>query len=354
MTVTAAPARLGPTARAYWVLSLVALLALVLGVAVGPTLVPLAHVVRVLLDPDGNGLSQAIPAADRTILLSLRLPRACLALLVGAGLGAGGAAAQGLFRNPLAEPGLVGVSSGATLGAALTIVLGGSLLAVLPPWVRAAALPGGAFLAGGVTTLVVLRTGGQGSRASTASVLLAGVAINALAGALVGFLSHLASDAELRNLTFWVLGGFGGASWAKVAVTGLFVAGGLLFLWTRARALDLFALGDLDARAMGVDVARLRSRVVLAVSLTVGAAVAAAGLIGFVGLLVPHFIRMWVGARHARLIPLSALGGACLTLLSDVVARVIVAPAELPVGLLTALLGAPFFLHLLQKTVKTA
>lgn len=337
--------------------ALVALAAVFVGtiaiaVLIGPTRLPLDHVARMLVDPAGVGPASNVPDAEQVIFWSLRVPRALLCAVVGAALGAGGAAAQGLFRNPLADPGLIGVSAGATLGAAGCIVLLGPLLVGTAPWVRASALPLAAFVAGGATTLLVVRLGGRGDRAATATVLLAGVAINAFAGALVGLLSHVASDAELRNITFWTLGGLTGASWVKVAVTAPLALLSIGLLLRRARALDVFALGEVDARLLGVDVTALRRNVVAALALGVGAAVAAAGLVGFVGLIVPHLVRLWLGPRHGALLGASALAGGVLVTLADALARTVVAPAELPVGLLTACVGAPFFLHLLRKEVR--
>ncbi|MFO0548405.1 MAG: iron ABC transporter permease [Polyangiaceae bacterium] len=320
-----------------------------LSVAIGPTRIPISHVARWLVDPAGNGVAASLPPTEATIVWSLRLPRVLLAAVVGAGLGASGAAAQGLFRNPLADPGLVGVTSGATLGAAFTIVMAGPVLVMLGPTGRAALLPLTAFAAGALTTLLVVRLGGRRGRASTATVLLAGVAINALAGALVGLLSHVASDAELRNITFWTLGGLGAASWTKVVASALPVAISIALLVRSSRGLDVFALGESTARLSGLDVVSLRRRVVVAQALGVGAAVAAAGLVGFVGLVVPHLVRMLVGPRQAGVLPASAALGAGLVVLADTIARTVIAPAELPVGVLTACVGAPFFLVLLRR-----
>ncbi len=330
------------------------LFALATSLVVGPTRVSPSHLFAIVIDPEGVGAATDLPAAERVIFWSLRLPRALLCVLVGMALGAAGAAAQGLFRNPLADPGLVGVSAGAALGTAACIVLAGPFLATLPAWARASALPFAAFAAGAVTTLLVARLGARAGRASTATVLLAGVAINALAGAFVGLLSHVASDAQLRNITFWTLGGFGGATWIKVGVTSLAVLFSIGVLVRRARELDVFALGELDARLLGVNVERLRAAVIGALALGVGAAVAAAGLVGFVGLIVPHLVRFVAGPRHRVLVPASALAGGALVVVADSVARTAVAPAELPIGLLTAALGAPFFLHLLRREVRRA
>lgn len=334
------------------VLAVALAVVMVLAIVVGPTSIRAGHLVSIALDPSGTWLSAGVPDSERIIFWSLRLPRTTLCALVGAALGAGGAAAQGLFRNPLADPGLIGVSAGAALGAAACIVLAGPLLVSMAPWARAAALPIAAFAAGAVTTTLVVRLGGRADRAATATVLLSGVAINAFAGAMVGLLSHVASDAELRNITFWTLGGLSGASWSKALFTAPFAIVSIAILVRHARSLDVFALGELDARMTGVDVTRLRRMIIVALALGVGAAVAAAGLVGFVGLIVPHLVRLWIGPRHALLIPASALAGATLVVAADGLARTVVAPAELPVGLLTAAIGAPFFLHLLRREVR--
>lgn len=350
MTKRGGTARVRPS-RTLVALGVLLLVALIVAVLIGPTSVPARHLLAILIDPAGSGPAADIPRSERVIFWSLRLPRAILCALVGSALGAGGAGAQGLFRNPLADPGLVGVSAGATLGAALCIVVAGPWLAAHAPWARAGALPFAAFVVGAATTFLVVRLGGRTDRSATAMVLLAGVAINAFAGAAVGLLSHVASDSELRNLTFWTLGGLSGASWGKVWFTLPAVAVAIGIFLANARALDVFALGELNARVTGVDVKQLRRIVITALALGVGAAVAAAGLVGFVGLIVPHVMRLLLGPRHGALIPASALGGAVLVLCADGLSRTIVPPAELPVGLLTAAVGAPFFLHLLRREV---
>ncbi len=292
---------------------------------------------------------------ERTVVLVLRAPRIALGALVGAALGACGAGVQALFRNPLADPGLVGVSAGASLGAAGAIVLGGGAMALLPGWVRPALLPFAAFGGGALTTALVLALGsGLRGRAATVTVLLAGVAVNALVGAVVGLLSQVADDAELRDLVFWTMGGLGHASWELVAATAPWVGLVVVGLMRVARTLDLLALGEREASYLGVRIARVRRLVVAAVALGVGAAVAAAGLVGFVGLVVPHVARLTVGAKNQAVIPISALAGATLIVGADAIARTVVEPAELPVGLLTAALGAPFFLYLLRKEVRPA
>jgi len=342
-------------ARSPWRIGLalvgVLVLLMLIGVSVGAVSIAPGRILALLLEPLGVADGR-LSDAERAIFWSVRMPRVLMGVLVGGALGGAGAAVQGLFRNPLADPGLVGVSAGSALGAALTIVLGGAFLASLPSWVRPAVLPLAAFVGGALVTVLVLRLGAPRGRAAGLTVLLAGVAVNALVGAFVGLLSHVASDAELRDLTFWTLGGLSGATWQKLAFVAPWILGVLVLLPRLGRQLDLLALGDTEAGYLGLRVARLRVHVVAAISISVGAAFAAAGLVGFVGLVVPHLVRLLVGPRHGALIPLSALFGGALLVGADAVARTIIAPAELPVGLLTASLGAPFFLYLLRREVR--
>ena len=290
------------------------------------------------------GLAEVAPET-RLIIEHIRLPRSLMGLMVGATLALTGAVMQGLFRNPLADPGLIGVSS----GAALMIVLGSWLLSELPSGWMPYATVLGAFGGGVLTTLLVYRLGQTAQGTSVASMLLAGIAIAAISGAFIGLLSYIADDTMLRTLTFWNMGSLGGASAEKVAVLALCCA----LVWWRlprqAKALNALLLGESEARHLGIDVERVKRELVLLTALGVGACVAAAGLIGFVGLVVPHLVRLVLGADHRRVIPASMLLGGGLLLLADVVARLVVAPAELPIGILTALLGAPFFLILLLR-----
>lgn len=294
------------------------------------------------------GLAEVAPDT-RLIIEHIRLPRSLMGLMVGATLALTGAVMQGLFRNPLADPGLIGVSSGAALGAALMIVLGGWLLSGLPSGWMPYATVGGAFGGGVLTTLLVYRLGQTAQGTSVASMLLAGIAIAAISGAFIGLLSYIADDTMLRTLTFWNMGSLGGANLEKVGVLALCCA----LVWWRlprqAKALNALLLGESEARHLGIDVERVKRELVVLTALGVGACVAAAGLIGFVGLVVPHLVRLVLGADHRRVIPASMLLGGGLLLLADVVARLVVAPAELPIGILTALLGAPFFLLLLLR-----
>ncbi len=290
-----------------------------------------------------------VAAETRLIIEQIRLPRSLLALLIGATLALTGAVMQGLFRNPLADPGLIGVSSGAALGAALVIVFSGWLFTNLPTAWQAYGTVLGAFVGGVLTTLLVYRLGQTAQGTSVASMLLAGIAITAISGAAIGLLGYLADDATLRNLTFWNMGSLAGASPLKVLV--LIVCCALVWwrLPRQARALNALLLGESEARHLGIRVERVKRELILLTALGVGACVAMAGLIGFVGLVVPHLVRLMLGADHRRVIPAAMLLGAALLLMADVVARLVIAPAELPIGILTALLGAPFFLLLLMN-----
>jgi iron complex transport system permease protein len=276
------------------------------------------------------------------------MPRTLLGLMVGTVLALCGVAMQGLFRNPLADPGLVGVSSGAALGAAVAIV-GGAAFGGLPEAFAPYLLSACAFVGGLLVTALVYRLGRRDGQTHVATMLLAGIALTALAGAAIGLFTYLADDATLRTLTFWNLGSLNGASYARLWPLLLATLAVALWLPRRARALNALLLGESEARHLGFDVERLKRELVLCTALGVGAAVAAAGLIGFIGLVVPHLMRLLVGPDHRLLLPASALAGASLLLLADLAARLALAPAELPIGIVTALIGAPFFLYLLVR-----
>jgi iron complex transport system permease protein len=301
--------------------------------------------------PAALGVTQgdAALARDQLILWSIRLPRIALAIMVGALLAAGGTLMQGLFRNPLADPMLAGISPGAGFASAAAIVVGDRLLTVgqtvLPFEVLPTAAIGGAL----VTTIILYRLATRYGRTSIATLLLAGIAIGALANAGVGFLVFLADDRQLRDITFWLLGSLGGATWGKVAAIApiaVAVIAGVPFI---ARGLDLVVLGEAEAFHMGVAVERLKRIVIVLVAAATGAAVSVAGAIGFVGIVVPHVLRLVIGPGHRLLLPAAMLLGATILLIADTFARVIASPAELPIGIVTAAIGAPFFLSLLLR-----
>lgn len=329
-------------------LSLLLLVALWLSLALGPVSLPLDATLRALLrlvgvPLDGDGLEQA-----ELILAQIRLPRTLLGLAVGAVLAVSGVAMQGLFRNPLADPGLVGVSSGAGLGAAVAIV-GGAALGGLPEALAPYLLSISAFAGGFLITALVYRLGRRDGQTSVVTMLLAGIALNALAFASIGLFTYLADDATLRTLTFWNLGSLNGASYARLWPLLVVVLAVIAWLPRRASALNALLLGESEARHLGFDVERLKGELVFCTALGVGAAVAASGLIGFIGLVVPHLVRLLAGPDHRVLLPASALAGASLILFSDLAARLVLSPAELPIGMVTALVGAPFFLYLLLR-----
>ena len=287
--------------------------------------------------------------ADYLVFANIRLPRLLLGLVAGGGLGLAGALMQGVFRNPLADPGLIGVSSGAALAAAVTIVLGGLWFPDLPRSLGSWTLVGMAFAGGlGVTLLIyALAQAGGGTRMGL--MLLAGIAINALAMAGLGYLSFVSSDEQLRNLQMWLLGSLGGARWSSVGLVGAVVLLASCVGMALARPLNAIALGEAQAALLGVPVERTKRLAVLVTALVVGAVTAATGMIGFIGLVAPHWVRMVAGPDHRVVLPGSALLGAALVVSADAVARTIVQPAELPLGVLTAFIGVPLFLAMLRQ-----
>ena len=301
----------------------------------------------------GKGLDLTLPWAfephHEAIVLSIRLPRILLGMLIGGGLAVAGAAMQGLFRNPLADPGLIGVSSGAAVAAVATIVLGATVLDFATQALGPFALSIAAFGGGAATTLLVYRLSLVHGTVSVSTMLLAGIAINAVAGAITGIFTFVADDAQLRSLTFWSMGSLGGATWPAVAAAAPFTGLATLAVLRYARPLNALLLGEAEAGHLGCNVERLKRSVVLLVALSVGAAVAVAGIIGFVGLVVPHLLRLTLGPDHRFLLPGAALLGASLLLGADLIARTLVAPAELPIGIVTAIIGGPFFMYLLQR-----
>jgi iron complex transport system permease protein len=296
-----------------------------------------------------EGAEQALSARDRIIILDIRLPRAVMGLLVGASLAVSGAIMQGLFRNPLADPALVGVSSGASLGAVLMIVLGSSVFGPVFTAFGFYALPVAAFLGGLFTTLLLYRIATHIGQTSVATMLLAGIALSALANAVTGVLIFIADDKQLRDLTFWGLGSLAGANWTKILSAGPIILISLAVVPFLARGLNALTLGEAAAFHMGVPVQRLKNIAIVSVAASTGAAVAVSGGIGFVGIVVPHVLRLIIGPDHRYLLPASALLGGTLLIFADMIARTIVPPAELPIGIITAFVGAPFFLWILLR-----
>ena len=292
-------------------------------------------------------LRRDLTPVERAILFDIRLPRLFMGALVGAALAVSGALMQGLFRNPLADPGLVGVGAGAGLGAVAAIVLGGLLPAAFRAATGPHVVPLAAFAGGWAAVLILARIASLRGQTSIATLLLAGIVLGALAGAVTGILITLADDAQLRDLTFWGLGSLAGANWLKLTAAAPILLAGLAAAPFLARGLDAMALGEAVAHHMGVPVERVKRGAILSVAAMTGAAVAVSGGIGFLGIVVPHILRLAIGPSHRLLLPLSALFGAALLIAADTVARLVVAPSELPIGIIMALIGAPVFLWIL-------
>ncbi len=317
-------------------------LAILISIAIGAVFIPPADVWKALTGLIAGNLPASLETSA-FILWKIRLPRTALVLLTGAALGGSGAAYQGLFRNPLADPYLIGVASGAGLGAVLA-------MNVRWPYTfwGLMAVPAAAFIGALLTVFVVYMLARIGKTVPTTNLILAGVAFGSFATALISFLM-LRSTGELRRAIAWLLGGSSQAGWGPVLTILPYLAIGLGILLLSGHALNLLQFGDDQAQQLGLPVTRTKTLILIAASLATAAAVSFSGIIGFVGLIVPHVMRLWFGADYRRLLPLSVLGGAGMLLVADVLARVVMAPQELPVGIITALAGAPFFLWVLRR-----
>lgn len=331
------------------VLALLLVGASILSVCIGAVEINASELWSIIVYRSGLGDQVNFSPQQEAVLLNIRLPRVVLAALVGSTLAIAGAVMQGLFRNPLAEPGLIGISSGASLFAVIMIVLenrmfGHFLTAIFGYYALAIA----AFIGACVTTFIVYRLAVGKGKADITTLLLAGIAINALAGSFTGMLTFISTDQELRDITFWNLGSLGGASWKTVVGILPFVSISLCTLPFFSKALNALSLGESQAGHMGVNVNILKKVVIVLATLGVGASVAVSGMIGFIGLVTPHILRMAFSADHRLVIPGSALLGAAVLVLADLIARTIVAPAELPIGILTAIIGTPVFIYIIM------
>ena len=325
---------------------LLVLLVMVLGSASGAYAIAPAQLLGIVWD-GLRGANTGSP--EHLVFLNIRLPRLLMGVAAGAGLGLAGALMQGLFRNPLADPGLIGVSSGAALAAGITIVLGGLYLPWLPRQLGSWALVAMAFGGGLMVTALVYTLGQVQGTTRIGLMLLAGIAINALAGAGLGFLSFISTDEQLRNLQMWLLGSLGASRWSAVGLVATAVAASVMAALTLARPLNAIALGEAQANLLGVAVEKTKRRAVMVAALAVGAVTATTGIIGFIGLVAPHWVRLMAGPDHRVVLPGSALLGAALVVSADAVARTIAKPAELPLGVLTAFIGVPLFLAMLRQ-----
>ncbi len=330
----ALPAPMKPSPTPVFGVLLVALLVATLSASLnGALTIPWHELPRLLFSP-----LQASDELAYKVFMDIRLPRVLFSCLNGAALAIAGVTMQALFRNPLAEPGLVGISSGAALGAVLAIVLssGGFFLT-----------SGAAFIGGLAATLLAYHMGRRFPGIS--GLLLAGIAINTIAGSAIGLLTTLANDNQLRDLTFWSMGSLAGGTWTTLGLLTPPVLCLTLYLCRQWRLMNALLLGEREAAHLGFQLATVRKRLILATALLVGPLVATTGGIGFIGLVVPHLMRLVLGANHRYLLPASALAGALLLTLADLLARILIAPAELPIGLVTSLLGGPFFFWMLAR-----
>lgn len=322
--------------------------AVIFGLNSGAVDIPIETIIDLGFEVFQSSGKDTVAQQAKTILFDIRLPRICLAILIGAILAISGAVMQGLFRNPLAAPSLIGVSSGASVGASVVIVLAGA-------WLQSNTALGlslvavGAFIGSFLVTVLVYRLSTSALGTSVTTMLLAGIAVSALAGAVSGLLSYYADNEMLRQISIWQMGNLSTANWQRVLVLTV-VAILVLSLFPReSKSLNALLLGESEARHLGIDVQQVKRKLILLTTLGIGTAVAIGGMIGFVGLIVPHIVRLLIGPDHRWLLPASALAGGVLLLLADTIARIIIAPTELPTGILTAILGAPFFIMLLVQ-----
>jgi iron complex transport system permease protein len=325
-------------------------LAALLSLSVGATGVSLAALPRVLMALV-TGESDPTTVREQLVLMEIRLPRLLIGAFVGAALALSGAMMQGMFRNPLADPGLIGVSSGAALAAVTTIAASNGLALPLARALGPYLLPIAAFGGGILATAALVAVAARRGELAIGTLLLAGIALAALASSLTGLMAYASDDRELRDLTLWMLGSLSGASWPKAIALAPFAIGLALVVPRLVCGLNGLVLGEAEAFHMGIDVDRMKRVVILATAAATGAAVAVSGIVGFVGIIVPHLVRLLAGPDHRTVLPGSALLGAALVLSADVLARMLVRPAELPLGVVTALLGAPLFLHLIRRWV---
>lgn len=330
-------------------LSICLVSATLFSLTVGAVSIPVLDVAVILLKRLGLFSSLEVESVHEVVLNSIRLPRIFMTLLIGASLGICGASLQGLFRNPLVEPSLIGVSGGSASAVVLVIVFGGSLALPAAGLMHDAVLSIAAFAGGLTATFLVLKLSSQSGRTNIAVLILIGVAINAIAGAVIGLAIFYADENQLRTFTFWTLGDLGGATWQKLIIAApvLMISAGFLLFFSKS--LNAMALGEAEAFHLGVDTERTKKLIILLSAISVGVSVSMAGMIGFIGLVVPHVIRVSFFPDNRLVLPASILCGALLLILSDLIARTIVSPAELPIGVVTALIGAPFFIGLLMN-----
>lgn len=320
---------------------------MILSACIGAVTITIPEFLSIIAHQTGFSEVVNFKPQQAAVLMNIRLPRVVLGVLIGAGLGISGAAIQGLFRNPLAEPGLIGISAGATLFAVIVIVLEVGVFSAINGVLGFYAISLAAFFGACLTTFLVYRMSSRQGKTEITTLLLSGIAINSLAAGLVGLLTYMATNEQLPAITFWSLGSLGGASWETVSGLLPFIVIPVIILPFLAKSLNALALGDAQALHMGINVVTMKRIIILLATMAVGASVAVAGIIGFIGLIIPHILRMTFTSDNRLVIPGSAILGAALLTAADLAARTIVAPAELPIGILTALIGTPVFMYII-------
>tara|TARA_Y100001960_G_C14740071_1_gene862507 strand:- start:723 stop:1793 length:1071 start_codon:yes stop_codon:yes gene_type:complete len=318
---------------------------------IGPVQIRLDQAIEIILYNFGliNEQNLSFNKIHEMVLLNIRMPRLLLAFLVGSGLGMSGAILQGLFRNPLIDPGFIGVSSGAAVGAIISIMFSQIFYTYFGANISIFLLPILAMLGSFFTTFIIYRISKFQNKTNIMTMLLAGIAVNALSGSIIGLFINFISDLELRTFTFWTLGGLDMADWRIVSIASFVILSSILFIYSIRHKLDIFMLGDEQASHLGINIELLKKIIILFSSIIVGVSVAFCGMIGFIGLVTPHLIRLFIGPTHQYLIPGSALLGAIILIISDLISKTIISPAQLPIGVITSLIGAPFFIFLILK-----
>lgn len=330
-------------------LAILIVIATLISLSVGAVGIPLKDATIILFKNVGLFTHTPVDDVHEVVMNAIRLPRIIMTLLIGAALGISGASLQGLFRNPLVEPGLIGVSGGSAAAVVIAIVFGSSIATTLPVWIYNSFISIVAFGGGCLATFFVLRLSIEGGRTNIAVLILIGVAVNALTGALIGLAIFHADENQISTFIFWTLGDLGGATWDKLRMAAPLLLVSTVGLMFFSNTLNVLALGEADAYHLGVNTEQVKRLIIFLAALAVGVSVSLAGIIGFIGLIVPHLIRTVFHADNNLVLPASAFGGALLLLISDIISRTIVSPAELPIGVVTALIGAPFFIMLLYK-----
>ena len=329
-------------------LFLLAIISLV-STTIGPVKISILQIIDILFESiniNMNLSSSEISQAFKTVVIDIRLPRILMGIIVGIALGISGAILQGLFRNPLIDPGFIGVSSGAAIGA-MFVIMFSQLIAIENNFYVQFLLPVFAMSGGLSTTILVYKMSQMSGKTNIMAMLLSGIAVNAFSGSIIGFLVYRASDMELRSFTFWTLGSLDNSNWLIVSIAFVAILVPTIVSFNLRKKLDIFMLGDAEAGYLGLNIEKLKKRIIFISALMVGVTVAFCGMIGFIGLVTPHLVRLIMGPSHKTLIFGSAILGAIILILADFISRIIIAPAQLPIGIITSALGAPFFLWLI-------